>query len=170
MTYFPEIGHIVTIIRGGYRGKQAVVKSIDNSEANPIYVVENSAEIQFAYWVSPYDLQRVYGEKNNTEIDGLSGAAAAAAAAFDVANGLSGVKPETAPVQPATNLISGTPVDARRISFEPPVRAVVGRKIASAKTIDQFPVSAWRQAVAESLTYRGYTSWIDAIENGEDES
>ena len=153
MTYFPEIGHIVTIIRGGYRGKQAVVKSIDSSEANPIYVVENSAEIQFAYWVSPYDLQRVYGEKNNTEIDGLSG-----------------VKPETAPDQPATNLMSGTPVDARRISFEPPVRAVVGRKIASAKTIDQFPVSAWRQAVAESLTYRGYTSWIDAIENGEDES
>ena len=147
MTYFPEIGHVVTILRGVHRNRQAVVKTIDESTNSPIYVVENSPEILFADWVSPYDIERVHDVVNRTQISLKPTNSVGAAAAVDAAN-----------------------ITARRGTFTPPIRAIIGRKIASAKTMDKFPVSAWRQAVADRLTYRGYTSWIDAIENGEDES
>ena len=159
MTYFPEIGHVVTILRGPHRNRQAVVKTIDGSTNSPIYVVENSPEILFADWVSPYDIERVHDVVNRNQIGLKPTNSVGAAAAVDAANIAAG----------AASTFTA-PVDASRISFDPPVRQIIGRKIASAKTIDKFPVSAWRQAVADNLTYLGYTAWIDAIENGEDES
>ena len=132
MSYFPELGDSVKITRGRHYGKIAVVKSIEPSHEQPLYVVDIGPDLLFADWLSPYDVEP-----------------------YNVEPVVSETRPE---------LVSATGSTRSTI----PSRKIMGRKIASAKTIDKFPVSAWRQAVAESLTYRGYTSWIGAIENGED--
>lgn len=123
MSYFPEIGDSVKIMRGRHYGKIAVVKSIDQSTHAPLYVVDIGPDLAFADWLSPYDV-------------------------------------EPCNVEP---IVSGLPVSETK----PAVRRIIGRKIASAATIDSNSPIDWRKAVKRHETYLGYTAWVDAIENGE---
>lgn len=150
MSYFPELGDSVKITRGRHTGKIAVVKTIDISTPQPLYVVDPSPDLLFADWLSPHDVEPVASEPEPvvSKIPPMRSWAIVSAEEADQM-----VKEFKEPVVSET---------------KPAVRRIIGRKIASAATIDAYPPGVWRVAVAAGETYLGYTAWIDAIENGED--